>query len=834
MAAMAGALEQARAGHGQIVAAVGEAGAGKSRLMYEFRAPIPDGCKVLEAYSVSHGKASAWLPVLELLKSYFEIADEDDDRRRSAKVEDKARGLDPALAETLPYILSLLGIAGAGASLAMMDAHIRRRRTLDAIKRMIIRESLEQPLLLIFEDLHWIDAETQELLDLLVDSVASARILLLANYRPEYRHGWGSRTYYTQLRLDPLGGPSADEMLHALLGGDASLQALKRLIIEKTQGNPFFMEEIVQALVEQGVLVRNGATRLIRPLTEIRIPSTVHGILASRIDSLPASEKGLLQTLAVIGKDFPLNLVTHITAIPDDRLGQMLKGLQAGEFIYERAALGEEYAFKHVLTQEVAYNSVLLERRRLLHERTGEAIEALFKDRIDDHLADLAHHYSRSANTRKAVEYLFRAGRQAAARCAYVEAVSRLSAALEFLKRLPDHTERARQELSVQSVLGSSLANAKGWAAAELEPVYARARELCAQIHDPALAFRALHGQWAMCHSKLELDKAMELADELLAAAENAKDPAMLVVGNHARGVTLFQLGELVSANEHEEKALALFDLRQPLPARLEANRLDSLFVLYSGLHELGYPDRAWVKSREMLEVGQRSSAPSILAQAYCYAAFHNLNGGSPTVAQKRAEEAMTLTEKLGLATLSALATHCYGAALIAQGRYEEGIAGMRRGISAWHVTGGTPVPWSLSLLASGLGRNGRPQEGLEVLEEGFTSVAKTGYQLGVPLLHHVKGELLLAQNPSDSVKADLCFRTAIEIARRQSARSPELLATTSLARLLAKQGRRDEARTMLAEIYGWFTEGFDTADLKDAKALLDELNRIADPVCLG
>src|ERR1700687_4484300 len=274
MAALAGALEQAGAGHGQIVAAVGEAGAGKSRLMYEFKTTIPDGCKVLEAYSVSHGKASAWLPVIELLKSYFEIADEDDDSRRSEKVEAKLRGLDPALAETLPYILSLLGIAGAGGSLAMMDAQVKRRRTLEAVKRIIMRESLKQPLVVIFEDLHW-------------DSVASARILMLVNYRPEYHHEWGNRACYTQLRLDPLGGQSADEMLLALLGGDASLQSLKRLIIAKTQGNPFFMEEIVRALVEQGVLVRNGATRLTKPLPEIHVPPTVHGILASRIDALP-------------------------------------------------------------------------------------------------------------------------------------------------------------------------------------------------------------------------------------------------------------------------------------------------------------------------------------------------------------------------------------------------------------------------------------------------------------------------------------------------------------------------------------------------------------------
>ena len=506
LATMAGALEQARAGHGQIVAAVGEAGAGKSRLMYEFKATIPDGCKVLEAYSVSHGKASAWLPVIELLKSYFEIADEDDDSRRSAKVEAKVRGLDPALAETLPYILSLLGIAGAGALPAMMDAQIKRRRMLEAVKRIIIRESLRQPLVVIFEDLHWIDAETQALLDLLVDSVVSARILMLVNYRPEYHHEWGNRTRYTQLRLDPLGGQSADEMLQALLGSDASLQSLKRLIIEKTQGNPFFIEEIVRALVEQGVLVRNGATKLTKPLTEIHVPPTVHGILASRIDALPASQKELLQTLAVIGKDFPLSLVRQIIASPDDWLEPMLKSLQAGEFIYEQPALSEaEYTFKHALTQEVAYNSMLMARRRLLHQRTGEAIEALFRERIDDHLAELARHYSRSANTRKAIEYLFRAGSQAAARSAYSEAVTRLSSALELLKQLPDDDARARQELAVQSVLGQSLALVKGWAAPELEPVYARARELCAQLRSPALSFPALYGQWRMCWWKLDV-----------------------------------------------------------------------------------------------------------------------------------------------------------------------------------------------------------------------------------------------------------------------------------------------------------------------------------------
>ena len=786
MAALAGALEHARAGHGQIVAAVGEAGAGKSRLMYEFKATLPGEYKLLEAYSVSHGKASAWLPVIELLKGYFEIADEDDDSRRSEKVEAKTRALDPALADTLPYILSLLGVAGASAQLAVMDGRIKRRRTLEALKRIIIRESLKQPLVAIFEDLHWIDAETQELLDLLVDDVASARILMLVNYRPEYHHEWGNRTCYTQLRLDPLGGQSADEMLHALLGGDASLQSLKRLIIEKTQGNPFFIEEIVRALVEQGVLVRNGATRLTKPLTEIHVPPTVHGILASRIDALPASQKGLLQTLAVIGKDFPLNLVRDLTGSPDDRLEPMLKGLQAGEFIYEQPALGEaEYTFKHALTQEVAYNSVLMERRRLLHERTGEAIEALFKERIDDHLAELAHHYSRSANTRKAVEYLFRAGDQAGARSAFPEAVTRLSSALEFLKHLPDDAERARTELALQSRLLPYIGSVKGWAAPELEPLYARARELCAKVRDPALAFPVLFEQWITRWWKLELHEALELADELLAMAEEVKDPKMLLSANWARGTILYNLGELVSANEHLEKALAVFDPRRPIPdpqapetpeeaffrTQAELRTVGSLHILSLGLSGLGYPDRAWAKSREMLEVAQRSCIPFILGRASYCAAQYNLVRGDGTTAQKRAEEAMALIEEIGDQSFSPLATTVNGGALIAQGRYEDGIAGMRRGISAFRASGATPPAWTLSFLASGLGKVGRPREGLEVVEEGLASVAKTGEQFASPSLHRVKGELLLTQNPSDVAEAERCFRTAIEIAQQQSAR---------------------------------------------------------------
>jgi predicted ATPase len=387
------ALERAMGGRGQMVAAMGEAGLGKSRLIYEFKVIAGGGCLALEAFSVSHGKASAYLPLIDLLKNYFEITTEDDERKRREKITGKVLALDRTLEDTLTYLFSLMGVSDAADPLGQMDSQIRQRRTLEAVKRLLLRESLNQPLIVIFEDLHWIDAGTQAFLNLLADALATARILLLVNYRPEYRHEWGNKTYYTQLRLDPLGKESAGEMLTTLLGDGADLGPLKRMIIERTEGNPFFMEETVQVLLDEGALVRNGTVKLTKTLGELRIPPTVQGILASRIDRLPADEKELLQTLAVMGKEFRLALVKRVAGKQDDELQRMLTDLQLGEFIYEQPAFPDiEYTFKHALTQEVAYNSLLAERRKLLHERAGAALEAMFAEQLEDHLSELAHH----------------------------------------------------------------------------------------------------------------------------------------------------------------------------------------------------------------------------------------------------------------------------------------------------------------------------------------------------------------------------------------------------------------------------------------------------------
>jgi class 3 adenylate cyclase/tetratricopeptide (TPR) repeat protein len=621
------ALAQATAGHGQIVGVMGEPGLGKSRLFYEFKLLSQAGGLILEAYSVSHGKASPYLPVIELLKSYFDIKAADDERKRREKVAGKVVILDRTLEEILPYLYALLGIEEQPSPLQQMDPQIRRRRTVEALKKLFLRESLNQLLILIFEDLHWIDSETQGFLDTLSEGVASAKILLLVNYRPEYRHEWGSKTYYTQLRLAPFGKEEAEEFLDALLEttvgatGRSPLQTLKRLILAKTEGTPFFMEEVVQTLAEEGVLSgERGQYRLEHAPAELHLSPTVQGVLAARIDRLALEEKTLLQQLAVIGREFPLSLVRQVVAQPEEALYHLLASLQRKEFLYEQPALPEsEYIFKHALTQEVAYGTVLHERRKALHERTASAIEALYHANLDEHYSDLAHHYSRSGNTAKAVEYLHLAGQQAVQRSAYVEATTHLTTALELLKTLPDTRERAQQELTLHLTLGAPLQFIRGFSSPEVRATYTRARELCQQVGETRQLFPVLFGLRTFHQVRGEFLTARELGEQLLALAQKEHDPALLMEAYWALGITLFHLGELGAAQAHLAQSLTLYDAQRhrSLVFRdsIEAGAV-GLHVAARALWYLGYPDQALQKSAAAHTLGQELSYPFTVAGA--------------------------------------------------------------------------------------------------------------------------------------------------------------------------------------------------------------------------
>jgi class 3 adenylate cyclase/tetratricopeptide (TPR) repeat protein len=505
LATLSKILEQAGAGHGQVAAVIGEPGVGKTRLFHEFtQTSRTQGWLLLESRSTSYGKATPYLPVIDLLKAYVQLEDRDDGQRMREKVTGRLLTLDPALGPTLPAFLALLEVAVEDAPWQALDPSQRRQRTLDALKRVLLRESQVQPLLLVFENLHWIDTETQAFLDGLVESLPATRLLLLVNYRPEYQHGWSTKTYYTQLRLDPLPPASAEAMLQSLLGEDAGLEPLKQRLIERTQGNPFFLEESVRTLVEMQVLVGErgaygvaphvGAAPRGRPRAgnhrglplppEIHMPPTVQAVLAARIDRLPPEEKQLLQTAAVIGTEVPAALLQAVAEVPEEPLRLGLSHLQAAEFLYETRLFPDiEYTFKHALTQQVAYETLLQERRRALHARIVEALEALAGERVAEQVERLAHHALRGEAWDKAVAYCRQAGEKVMAQSAYREAVAYFEQALSALQHLPEQRDTIEQAIDLRLALRSAL-----WPSGALGRILAalcEAEPLAATLDDP-------------------------------------------------------------------------------------------------------------------------------------------------------------------------------------------------------------------------------------------------------------------------------------------------------------------------------------------------------------
>jgi class 3 adenylate cyclase/tetratricopeptide (TPR) repeat protein len=628
------ALDRAKAGHGQVLALVGEPGVGKSRLIWEFiHYRSTADWLILESASVSYGKATAYRPVIDLLKAYFSIDDGDEVRKIREKVTGKLLALDKSLESTLPAFLALLDVTvdpSAGSAQARwqnLDPSQRRQRTLDAVKRLLLRESQAQPLVLIFEDLHWIDTQTQSLLDSLIESLPTARILLLVNYRPEYRHGWGSKSYFSQLRIDPLQAESADELLQALLGNDANLKSLKQLLIERTEGNPFFLEESVRGLVETKVLAgERGNYHLQKELVSTQVPATVQAVLAARIDRLSSEDKHLLQSASVIGKDFPFALLQAVAELPDERLQQGLAHLQAAELLYETSLFPDlEYTFKHALTHQVTYQSLLRSSRQNCHERIARVLEHRFADVVETQPQVLAHHYTEAAFGAQAIPYWQRAADRANERAANTEAISHLNKGLELLKALPDSTERRQRELSLYTLLGRTLKDVRGYGDQEVEKAYARARELCRRVGDAPQLFSSLVGLSIYFLVRAELKIARELAEQLLVMARGVQDPVLMVEAHYAMGVTCFWLGEFVCARDHLEQGIARYDERRHRSHIALFGQDEGVVCLCRAavaLWYLGYPDQALTRGTEALTLAKRLSHPASLAYATYWVSF--------------------------------------------------------------------------------------------------------------------------------------------------------------------------------------------------------------------
>jgi class 3 adenylate cyclase/predicted ATPase len=831
LAALRQALEQAGAGHGQVVAVVGEAGVGKSRLVYEcVHAHYTQDWRVLESASVSYGKATPYFPVVDLLKRYVHIEDADEPRTVRGKITGQVLTLDETLQETVPALLWLLDVLPDDSSFHVLEPPQRRQRTFEALKRVLLRESQVQPVLLVFEDLHWIDAETQALLDSLIESLPTARLLLLVNYRPEYQHGWGSKTYYTQLRLDPLPPVSAQAFLEALLGQDPSLTPLKRLLIERTEGNPFFLEESAHTLVETGVLVGEpGACRLAQDVPTIQVPATVQAVLASRIDRLPAEEKQLLQAAAVIGTEVPLPLLKAIAELPEGTLHRGLAHLRAAEFLYETRLFPERtYTFKHALTQQVAYQSLLTSTRRRYHAQLAQELE-VHLETVETQPELLAHHCTEAGLAMQAVGYWQRAGERSNARSAYVEASAHLTKGMEVLQTLPNTAQRAQYELELQLTLGQALQVTKGPSTPEAGHVYARARKLCQQVGDTPQLAAVLGGLLTFYRNRGEVQIARELGEQLLALAQRLHDPECLAYAHSMLGDALFYQAEFVPARAHLDQARAVSDTPQnpALPALFgRVAKVNTLATRAWVLWLLGYPDQALTQNREMLTFAQELRHTFSLARALHHVAtFHKLRGEADAT-QKWDEAALAIMTEQGFVQNIASATLARGWALAAQEQHEEGIAEMRQGLATRRAMGARMTLAEYSArLGEAYGRIGQVEEGLLLLAEALAYVDHTGERYYEAEVYRLKGELLLRQAVPAVPEAEACFQQALAVARRQQAKSWELRAAMSLSRLWQQKGQRGEARQLLAEVSGWFTEGFHTPDLQEAKALLEELS---------
>ena len=652
------ALEHARAGRGQVVAIVGEPGVGKSRLFYEFtHSHRAVDWLIVESGSVSYGKATPYLPLIDLLKAYFKIQDRDNQREIREKVTGKLLTLDETLKSTLPALLTLLDVPVDDEAWQGLDPAERRRRTLEAVKRILLRESQVQPLLVVFEDLHWIDSETQAFLDSLIESVPTARFLLLVNYRPEYQHSWGSKTYYSQIRIDPLPPESAMEVLGALLGDDGALLPLKDLLIARTEGTPFFLEESVRTLVEMNVIAgERGNYRLAKPIGSIHVPASVQAVLAARIDRLTFEAKQLLQCASVIGKDFPFALLDAVTELSEENLRRELGHLQAAEFIYETRLFPDlEYTFKHALTHEVAYGSLLQDRRHGLHGRIVEAIEKLYADRLIEQVERLAHHSVRAELWEKTVEYLHQAGKKAAIRSATQEAIAYFEQALEALEHLPESRPRIEKAIDIRVDLGPVLIATKGFQAPDVEENYSRAHALCEQFGETPQLFPVLWGLAMARNLRGELRVGRELGDRLLVLADRANDPALLLEAHHAGWGNLSILGELTSAWFHLEQGFAIYDQQKHKHhAFLYGGHDPGVCCGYHAaevLWLLGYPDHALRRSKDSLALARELSHPSTMSFALSWAAWFHQYRGERRAVRVRVEEGMTLATGQGFSS---------------------------------------------------------------------------------------------------------------------------------------------------------------------------------------
>ncbi len=793
MAQLVDALERARTGRGQVVAVVGEPGVGKSRLYWEFtHSHHTQGSLVLESGSVSYGKASAYLPVIGLLKAYFQIEGRDETWKIREKVTAKLLSLDRAMESCLPGLLSLLDLPVEDPEWERLDPVRRRRRTLDDVKRLLLRESQVLPLLALFEDLHWIDTETQALLDSLVESLPGVALLLLVNYRPEYQHRWGNKTYYRQLRIDSLPPESAEALLEPLLGGDTSLEELKRELIKRTDGNPLFLEESVRTLVETGTLAGpRGAYRLAKA-PSAQMPATVQAILAARIDRLPPEDKQLLQAASVIGKDVPLALLEAISEQPGDEFRRGLARLQAAELLYEQRLFPDiEYAFRHALTHEVAYGALVQTRRRALHARIVDAIEALYPDRLTEQLDQLAHHALRGEVWRKALTYLSQAGARAAARSVNRDAAACFEKALAALRHLPESPELLEQAIDVRLDLRNALLQLgePGRIIDHLVEADHLAQALGDQHRLGRVVASMAHYFWLTG----DHDRALESGQRALAIATALDDFPLEVTTNYYLGLACHSLGQYRRGADILRRNMEALT-GETLQQRFGTTGFQSVFArgwFVWCLAELGEFAEAAACGDEGVRIAEAANEPFSLIQAYLGIGGLRLWAGDADRAIPPLERALVLCETAHIRVLIPRVAASLGHAYTVSGRVGEALPLLERAVQQAFSM---PVIFMQATVLIWLGEAylaaGRPDDATEPALRALEHARQHKERGHEAWTLRLLAEISAHRDPPDVDSAEAGYRQAIALAEQLEMRPLVAHCHLGLGRLGRRAGR--------------------------------------------
>jgi predicted ATPase/class 3 adenylate cyclase len=824
--------EQAKAGQGQVVLLTGDAGIGKSRLVQVLKDSVANEPHIRwECRSAEYAQNTVLFPLVELFQRLLRFEASETPDAKLAKLEHALSQYRLLVEEFVPLLASLLSLPLPEHRYPPLNLSPQRQRqkTLETLVAILQALAEQQPMLFIVEDLHWTDPTTLELLNLVLDQTPTASMLVLLTCRSHFQPSWHHRSYLTEITVNRLSHMQVAQIVTRITDGKTFPAEVLQQIIAKTDGVPLFVEEIVKAILESGSLTEvEGHYELVGALSTLTIPATLQDSLMARLDRL-VTAKAMAQYAAVIGRQFPYALLQAVSQLDETTLQRELGRLVEAELVYQRGLPPQAtYTFKHALIQDAAYESLLRSTRQQYHQRIAHVWEAQFPETAQAQPELLAHHYTEAGLIAQAVGYWQQAGQCAVQRSAHVEAISHLTQGLALLQTLPETPERTQCAVDMHIALGASLIATKGYAAPEVGETYTRARHLCQYLDDVHQRFPVLRGLWNYYFVRADFQSAYDLGEQLLALVQQVYDPAMRIAAYRAFGSTLLMLGALAAAQTHFAQGIALYD---PTQHRTSAFRYgdDAGIVCRSrlawALWCLGSPDQGLTQSQEALTLAQQSMYAYTLAHTWCAAATSQQFRREVRVVQERAEAAIRLAEEQRFLYCMAQGAMLRGWTLAQQGQAQEGIEQFAQGLRDYRSTGAEVMqPYFLALLAEAHGTLGEPEAGLAVLTEALTRVDTTGERWYEAELYRHKGALLLQQSSDHHMEAENCFHHALEIARNQQAKSFELRAATSLARLWQRQGKRAEARELLAPVYGWFTEGFDTADLQDAKALLKAL----------